>query len=107
MEDTTIGLNMIGSTTPESLLEHLRQYQHNRPTGELFAGFDYKGTVGLVDRLEHKIKKLEAEKVGLGIMVDEQAEDDGLWFQAETAPEAYLQQELRKLHALIEGDSDD
>lgn len=35
-------------------------------------------------------------------MVDAQAEDDGLWFQAATAPEAYLQQELRKLHAIIE-----
>jgi len=35
-------------------------------------------------------------------IVDEQAEDQGLWFEAETAPEAYLQQELRKLHAEIE-----
>lgn len=35
-------------------------------------------------------------------MVDAQAEDEGLWFQAMTAPEAYLQQELRKLHAIIE-----
>ena len=31
-----------------------------------------------------------------------QAEDDGLWFVAETAPEAYLQQELRRLHAALE-----
>jgi hypothetical protein len=41
-------------------------------------------------------------------MVDEQAEDDGLWFVAQTAPEAYLQQELRRLHAAVEavlGDS--
>lgn len=30
------------------------------------------------------------------------AEDDGLWFVAQTASEAYLQQELRKLCALIE-----
>jgi hypothetical protein len=30
------------------------------------------------------------------------AEDDGLWFQAETCAEAYLQQELRKLCAAIE-----
>ena len=30
------------------------------------------------------------------------AEDDGLWFRAETAAEAYLQQELRKLCAAIE-----
>ena len=35
-------------------------------------------------------------------LVDEQAEDEGLWFQAQTAPEAYLQQELRRLHAVIE-----
>lgn len=36
-------------------------------------------------------------------LVRKQAEDDGLWFQAATAPEAYLQQELRKLHAAVEG----
>jgi len=34
--------------------------------------------------------------------VNEQAEDEGLWFIAQTAPEGYLQQELRKLHAVIE-----
>jgi hypothetical protein len=35
-------------------------------------------------------------------LVTRQAEDEGLWFFARTAPEAYLQQELRVLHALIE-----
>ena len=35
-------------------------------------------------------------------LVDAQAEDDGLWFEAQTAPEAYLQQELRRLHAVVE-----
>lgn len=35
-------------------------------------------------------------------LVLEQAEDDGLWFVAETASEAYLQQELRRLAAAIE-----
>ena len=35
-------------------------------------------------------------------LVDEQAEDEGLWFIAQTAPEAYLQQELRRLHAAVE-----
>lgn len=35
-------------------------------------------------------------------LVDAQAEDEGLWFVAETAPEAYLQHELRRLHSLIE-----
>jgi hypothetical protein len=31
-----------------------------------------------------------------------QAEDEGLWFVAQTAPEAYLQAALRRLHAAIE-----
>ena len=35
-------------------------------------------------------------------MVDMQSKDEGLWFNAKTAPEAYLQQELRKLHERIE-----
>jgi hypothetical protein len=35
-------------------------------------------------------------------LVEKQAEDEGLWFEAETAPEAYLQQELRRLHAAVE-----
>ena len=35
-------------------------------------------------------------------LVDQQAEDDGLWFNAKTAPEAHLQQALRALHAAIE-----
>lgn len=35
-------------------------------------------------------------------VVNEQAEDEGLWFIAKTAPEGYLQQELRKIHAVIE-----
>ncbi len=39
-------------------------------------------------------------------LVNKQADAEGLWFQAQTAPEAYLQQELRKLHAVIEGTDD-
>ncbi len=35
-------------------------------------------------------------------VVAEQAKDEGLWFVAETAPESYLQQELRRLHETIE-----
>ena len=37
-------------------------------------------------------------------LVEEQAEDWGLWFIARTAPEAYLQEALRRLHKVIEGD---
>jgi hypothetical protein len=35
-------------------------------------------------------------------VVSEQAEDEGLWFAAATASEAYLQQALRRLHAAVE-----
>ena len=39
-------------------------------------------------------------------LVQEQAEDEGLWFCSESISEAYLQQELRRLHAVIEGDKE-
>ena len=38
--------------------------------------------------------------------VNKQAENGGLWFVARTGAEAYLQQELRKLHAVIEQDAE-
>lgn len=42
---------------------------------------------------EKKIKEL----------VEKQANDEGCWFKAETCAEAYLQRQLRLLHAAIEG----
>lgn len=36
-------------------------------------------------------------------VVKEQSEDEGLWFISETAPEAYLQEALRRLHEAVEG----
>ena len=45
---------------------------------------------------------LENHMLKIQKLVDEQAKDEGLWFMALTAPEEYLQSELRKLHALIE-----
>lgn len=38
----------------------------------------------------------------LKALVDHQAQDEALWFIAQTAPEAYLQQELRRLHEMAE-----
>ena len=35
-------------------------------------------------------------------LVNNQAEDEGLWFIAKTATESYLQQALRDLHYAIE-----
>lgn len=37
-------------------------------------------------------------------IVQEQAEDEGLWFVAESISEAYLQNALRELHRAIEGE---
>ena len=37
------------------------------------------------------------------LAIDQQAEDEALWVPAVTATEAYLQQELRKLHLIVEG----
>lgn len=38
-------------------------------------------------------------------VVNEQAEDGGLWFVPETITEDYLQRALRRLHAAVEGKS--
>lgn len=38
-------------------------------------------------------------------IIEEQANDDGLWFEAETCAEAYVQAALRRLHETIEGES--
>jgi len=46
---------------------------------------------------EERLRRIRA-------IADTQALDEGLWFYAETAPEAYLQRELRRLHAEIERD---
>ena len=48
------------------------------------------------------LSTLRALLAELRDLVDDQANDEGLWFLAATAPEAYLQQELRALHALCE-----
>lgn len=52
-----------------------------------------------------EIEKLQARAANIQQVVDEQANDMELWFLAETAAEGYLQQELRRLHAIIEGDA--
>ena len=65
---------------------------------------EYSRSMRITENEQHekRIAGLEAENARLQAIVDEQAEDEGLWFVAETAPEAYLQQELRRLHAAID-----
>jgi len=72
--------------------------------GEL-EGMDFKfcpgclnGLCGLVDEVSEPCTCGAAREI-----VEEQAEDPRLWFHAETAPEDYVQQALRKLHAAVEG----
>ena len=50
--------------------------------------------------MEAEIERLRAVLERLKALVDKQAEDERLW--TPTASEEYLQQELRKLHTLIE-----
>lgn len=38
-------------------------------------------------------------------VVEQQAKDEALWFNPETAPEAYVQKSLRYLHAVLEDDA--
>lgn len=56
-------------------------------------------------RLENRIADLEETIAVQLALVHKQAEDEGLWFIAQTAPEAYLQQELRRLHGAIEANA--
>lgn len=50
-----------------------------------------------------EVTALRARVAAIQAVVDEQAEDDGLWFRAQYATEAYLQRALRHLHAVVEG----
>ena len=52
----------------------------------------------LIDRIDYLMR----ENKRVLDMVSNQAEDEGLWFNARSASDAYLQQELRKLHELAE-----
>lgn len=51
---------------------------------------------------EKRIADLESRLSAIQAVVDEQAEDDGLWFHAQYITEDHLQRELRRLHRVIE-----
>ena len=55
-----------------------------------------------VDLILSEFYRLEASLRAIRDLVDEQANDEGLWFYAHTAPEGYLQAALRKLAQVIE-----
>ena len=57
---------------------------------------------GSAEQIADTMEKLLAVVEGLQKFVDLQAEDEGLWFIAETASEAYVQRGLRGCHQYIE-----
>ena len=90
------------TTKPNLTPETLKQWFLNRHEWSNEVGKNVVLNVGLdyADAWEADRRRLEA----LVAAVNNQVEDEGLWFIAETAPEAYLQNALRLLHALVEGD---
>jgi len=53
-----------------------------------------------------QIATLRDDLVTIRVLVNKQAEDEGLWFDAQSAPEGYLQLKLRLLHDIIEALTD-
>lgn len=58
---------------------------------------------GLEQIIQHHVDEAVDSETALDVVL-EQAEDEGLWFVAETATEAHLQRALRRLHAAVERD---
>ncbi len=59
--------------------------------------------VGYNKGWDEGIKRIRAEVLApIKTLVDKQADDEGLWYRAQTSAEGYVQQELRKLHVVIE-----
>lgn len=58
----------------------------------------------LISHYEEAITQLQAKESELIKLASKQAEDSGLWFDAVHITESYLQEALRKLHRLIEGE---
>ena len=58
--------------------------------------------IARMETLEADLAALRQRHAEALALVARQAEDDGLWFIAHTAPEIYLQQALRALHAALE-----
>lgn len=62
---------------------------------------------GLTDKQYRMVALIISDVATVALMqalqlIEDQAEDNALWFKAQTAPEAYLQQALRKLHGTVE-----
>lgn len=85
----------------QAMLEKLAGVAGGEPCnclgGDKYGECDFCQARSLLDRTKNA---LETPAV---TVVNEQANDEGLWFLTPTASEAYLQQALRRLHAAVEG----
>ena len=91
---------MLRKWTFEDVIEHLEDARVIEPINELEV---YRKWIPLL-RIKKAQENTEDE---VASVIEQQANDEGLWFNAQTASEAYLQQELRRLHAIIEGEKDE
>ena len=60
------------------------------------SNFQYIKALERIKQLEDRLNKIQMK-------VDEQAEDEGLWFNHKYITEGYLQRSLRELHKVVEG----
>lgn len=81
--------------TPEELVEFLRKVD-SRQQSLTSATPPYSKFGEAADLIESQRNAVIEE------LVKRQAEDDGLWFNAKYATEAYLQDALRQLHKAVE-----
>ena len=88
------------------LADGLRHNWNSNPAGRPDPLYmPHGGPLRAADVLEQaadELERLRAYRKRLQGVVDLQAEDEALWFIAQTAPEAHLQEELRRLHWHIE-----
>lgn len=59
-----------------------------------------------IEALEAELAASNARISSIEAMAARQAQDAGLWFQTQSASEAYVQRALRKLHVAIEQTDD-
>ena len=88
----------------QAQIAKLEQERQDLRASEKFHREEYQRREEFLGCLVLAKAELEQERDALRALAAQQAEDGGLWFDTAYAPEAYLQQALRKLHAAIEGD---
>ncbi len=77
----------------KALWEHAKDEDY--PHVALVSSRYFQAVLDALTLARQQVQQLQA-------VVNKQAEDDGLWFIATRASEAYLQQELRALHRAVE-----